>query len=94
MSSATAYRASGGWIDGDILNIDMSPSILDGYYGDTSRMYIAGSASDARRSVLIDVTYEAMMRGVRRRKARAPRWATSATRFRVYVEPQRLQRGA
>ncbi|ACJ00750.1 type I methionyl aminopeptidase [Rhodospirillum centenum] len=48
--------------DGDILNIDITV-ILDGWYGDTSRMYIAGNASvKARR--LVDVTYEAMMRGI------------------------------
>ncbi|MFC7332788.1 type I methionyl aminopeptidase [Rhodocista pekingensis] len=48
--------------DGDILNIDITV-ILDGWYGDSSRMYIAGNASvKARR--LVDVTYEAMMRGI------------------------------
>jgi methionyl aminopeptidase len=48
--------------DGDILNIDVT-LILDGWHGDTSRMYTAGSV--ARRAArLIDVTYEALMRGV------------------------------
>ncbi len=49
--------------NGDILNIDVTV-ILDGWHGDTSRMYVAGTASTRARN-LIDVTYEAMMRGER-----------------------------
>ncbi|MCH8112277.1 MAG: type I methionyl aminopeptidase [Proteobacteria bacterium] len=49
---------------GDILNIDVTV-ILDGWHGDSSRMYFAGDASvKARR--LCDVTYEALMRGIDR----------------------------
>jgi len=48
--------------DGDILNIDVTP-IVDGWHGDSSRMYIAGEAPiKARR--LIDVTYECLMLGI------------------------------
>jgi methionyl aminopeptidase len=48
--------------DGDILNIDITV-ILDGWHGDTSRMFVVGDAPlKARR--LIDITYEAMMRGI------------------------------
>src|SRR5262244_3043695 len=47
---------------GDILNIDVTV-ILDGWHGDSSRMYVAGTASTRARN-LMDVTYEAMMRGV------------------------------
>ncbi|AKH42408.1 Methionine aminopeptidase [Croceibacterium atlanticum] len=48
--------------DGDIVNIDVTP-LLDGWHGDTSRMYIAGEASlKAKR--LIDVTYECLMIGI------------------------------
>ena len=48
--------------DGDILNIDVTP-IVDGWHGDTSRMYLVGDPPlKARR--LVDVTYEAMMRGI------------------------------
>jgi methionyl aminopeptidase len=47
---------------GDIINIDVTV-ILDGWHGDTSRMYEVGEVKlKARR--LIDVTYEAMMRGI------------------------------
>ncbi|MBX3453315.1 type I methionyl aminopeptidase [Ferrovibrio sp.] len=48
--------------EGDILNIDVTP-ILDGWHGDTSRMYHVGAVGvKARR--LCDITYEAMMRGI------------------------------
>ena len=49
--------------DGDILNIDIT-TIVDGWYGDTSRMFWVGDVSvKARR--LTEVTYEALMRAVR-----------------------------
>jgi methionyl aminopeptidase len=48
--------------DGDILNIDVT-AIVDGWHGDTSRMYLVGDpALKARR--LVDITYDAMMRGI------------------------------
>jgi methionyl aminopeptidase len=49
-------------MDGDILNIDVTV-IVDGWHGDTSRMFFVGDVGvKARR--LVDVTYEAMMRGI------------------------------
>jgi methionyl aminopeptidase len=48
--------------DGDIVNIDVTV-IVDGYYGDTSRMYYVGTPSiKAKR--LVEVTYQAMMLGI------------------------------
>lgn len=48
--------------EGDIVNIDVTP-ILDGWHGDTSRMYMVGEVPlKAKR--LVEVTYEAMMRGI------------------------------
>ena len=48
--------------DGDILNIAVTP-LLDGWHGDTSRMYYAGEPSiKAKR--LVDVTYECLMLGI------------------------------
>ncbi len=48
--------------NGDALNIDVTV-ILDGWHGDTSRMFPVGEIGvKARR--LTDVTYEAMMRGI------------------------------
>jgi methionyl aminopeptidase len=48
--------------DGDIINIDVT-LILNGWHGDTSRMYPVGKIS-RRAERLIEVTYEAMMRGI------------------------------
>lgn len=48
--------------NGDIVNIDVTV-IVDGWYGDTSRMYYVGEPSiKAKR--LCQVTYDAMMRGI------------------------------
>ena len=48
--------------DGDILNIDVTP-LLDGWHGDTSRMFLAGDVPiKARR--LVEVTYECLMLGI------------------------------
>ena len=49
--------------DGDILNIDVTV-IKDGWHGDTSRMYVVGTISVMARR-LVDVTREAMFRGIR-----------------------------
>jgi methionyl aminopeptidase len=52
--------------DGDIVNIDVTP-ILDGWHGDTSRMYLVGDvALKARR--LVEVTYECLMMGLEQAK--------------------------
>ena len=48
--------------DGDILNIDVTP-LLDGWHGDTSRMYYAGEPS-IKAQRLVDVTYECLMLGI------------------------------
>jgi methionyl aminopeptidase len=48
--------------DGDIVNIDVTP-IVDGWHGDTSRMYLVGDVPlKARR--LVDLTYECLMLGI------------------------------
>jgi methionyl aminopeptidase len=48
--------------DGDMLNIDVTV-IVDGWHGDTSRMYAVGPQK--RKALrLMDVAYEAMMRGI------------------------------
>src|SRR5476651_2644932 len=48
--------------EGDIANIDVTV-IVDGWHGDTSRMYGVGEVS-ARSRRLVDVTYEALQRGM------------------------------
>lgn len=48
--------------DGDIVNIDVTP-LLDGWHGDTSRMYLVGDVPlKARR--LVEVTHECLMLGI------------------------------
>lgn len=48
--------------EGDIINVDVT-TIVDGWHGDTSRMYTVGNVSiKARR--LIALTYDCMMRGI------------------------------
>jgi methionyl aminopeptidase len=49
-------------LDGDTVNIDITV-IVDGWHGDTSRMYCVGKVG-VQAMKLIDVTYEAMMRGI------------------------------
>ncbi len=48
--------------DGDILNIDVTV-IVDGWYGDTSRMYVAGNLP-RKAERLIQVTHDALMKGI------------------------------
>jgi len=48
--------------DGDILNIDVTV-IVDGWFGDTSRMYVAG-ALNRKAERLIQVTHDALMLGI------------------------------
>ena len=48
--------------DGDILNIDVTV-IVDGWYGDSSRMYVAGTPS-VKAKRLIQVTHDALMKGI------------------------------
>ncbi len=48
--------------DGDILNIDVTV-IVDGWFGDTSRMYVAGDLG-RKAERLIQVTHDALMRGI------------------------------
>ena len=50
-------------MDGDILNIDVT-CILDGWYGDTSRMYVAGDRVPIKGKKLMETTYAAMMAGI------------------------------
>ena len=48
--------------DGDIVNVDVTP-LLDGWHGDTSRMYFVGEVPlKAKR--LVDVTYDCLMLGI------------------------------
>jgi methionyl aminopeptidase len=72
--------------EGDIANIDVTV-IVDGWHGDTSRMYGVGAVSPRARR-LVDVTYEALQRGV---AAAKPGATTGDIGFAIqsYVEAQR-----
>lgn len=48
--------------NGDIINIDVTV-IVDGWHGDTSRMYFVGTPS-IKAKKLVDVTYDCMMLGI------------------------------
>jgi methionyl aminopeptidase len=48
--------------DGDIVNVDVT-LILDGWYGDSSRMFNVGEVS-RKAERLVEVTYECLMRGI------------------------------
>lgn len=49
-------------VDGDVINIDVT-LIVDGWYGDTSRMFYVGKPS-LKAQKLIETTFEAMWRGI------------------------------
>jgi methionyl aminopeptidase len=48
--------------DGDIVNIDVT-YILDGWHGDSSRMYLIGDVP-RKAQRLVEVTYESLLRGI------------------------------
>ena len=48
--------------DGDVLNIDVTV-IVDGWYGDTSRMFVAGKL-DRKSERLIQVTHDSLFKGI------------------------------
>ena len=49
-------------VDGDIINIDVTV-ILDGWFGDTSRMFYVGKPS-IKAQKLVETTFECMWRGI------------------------------
>ena len=73
--------------DGDIVNIDVT-LILDGWHGDSSRMYPVG-AIPRRAERLIEVTHEAMMRGIAAIKPGATTGDIGAA-IQSYVEAQHM----
>ena len=49
--------------EGDILNVDVT-AMVEGFYGDTSRMYSIGKIS-VKAQNLIDATYESLMKSIK-----------------------------
>lgn len=72
--------------DGDILNIDVT-CILDGWFGDTSRMYVAGKLS-RKAQRLIEITHNALMLGIEQVKP-GNRFGDIGAAIQTYVEAQR-----
>jgi methionyl aminopeptidase len=58
--------------DGDIINIDVS-CIVDGYYGDSSRMVMIGNVSAEKKHV-VNVSHECLKRAIQVCKPGAPIW--------------------
>ena len=73
--------------DGDILNIDVTV-IVDGWYGDTSRMYVAGRL-ERKSERLIQVTHDALMKGIEAVKPGAT-FGDIGHAIQAYVEAQRM----
>jgi methionyl aminopeptidase len=73
--------------EGDIVNIDVT-LILDGWHGDSSRMYPVGEIP-RRAERLIDVTYDAMMRGIGAIRPGATTGDIGAA-IQTYVEAQHM----
>ncbi|MGR3485555.1 MAG: type I methionyl aminopeptidase [Paracoccaceae bacterium] len=73
--------------DGDIANIDVTV-VVDGWYGDTSRMFVAGTPS-RKAERLIQVTHDALMVGI---EAARPgnTFGDIGAAIQAYVEGQRM----
>ena len=72
--------------EGDILNIDVT-MVVDGWHGDTSRMFGVGDVSPRARR-LVDVTFEALQLGIGAVKAGAS-FSDIGAAIQTYVEAQR-----
>ena len=70
--------------EGDIVNVDVT-LIVDGWYGDSSRMYPVGEIP-RRAERLLDVTYESLMRGIAEVKA-GKHVGDIGAAIQEYVEP-------
>lgn len=73
--------------DGDILNIDVTV-IVDGWFGDTSRMYLAGKMS-RKAERLVQVTHDSLMRGIEAAKP-GNTFGDIGYAIQSYVEAQRM----
>lgn len=73
--------------DGDILNIDVTV-VVDGWFGDTSRMFVAGKLS-RKAERLIQVTHDSLFKGI---EAVRPgnTFGDIGNAIQTYVEAQRM----
>ncbi|MEL6957883.1 MAG: type I methionyl aminopeptidase [Pseudomonadota bacterium] len=80
-------RDTDALLDGDIVNIDVTV-IVDGWFGDTSRMYVAGEATK-KSERLIQVTHDALMKGIDAAKP-GNTFGDIGFAIQSYVEAQRM----
>ena len=73
--------------DGDILNIDVTV-IVDGWFGDTSRMFVAGKVG-RKAERLIQVTHDALMTGIHAVRPGAT-FGDIGHAIQTYVESERM----
>jgi len=73
--------------DGDILNIDVTV-IVDGWFGDTSRMYVAGKPN-RKAERLIQITHDALMKGIEAAKP-GNTFGDIGYAIQLYAESQRM----
>ena len=73
--------------EGDIANIDVTVIVEGGWHGDTSRMYGVGAVSPRSRR-LVDITFEAMNRGIAAARP-GGRFGDIGAAIQNYVESQR-----
>ena len=73
--------------DGDVLNIDVTV-IVDGWYGDTSRMFVAGKIP-RKAERLVQVTHDALMKGIEAAKP-GNTFGDIGAAIQTYVEANRM----
>ena len=73
--------------DGDILNIDVTV-IVDGWFGDTSRMYVA-CKPNRKAERLIQITHDALMKGIEAAKP-GNTFGDIGYAIQLYAESQRM----
>lgn len=73
--------------DGDIVNIDVTV-IVDGWFGDTSRMYVVGALKPFAKR-LVEVTHDALMVGIEAVKP-GNTFGDIGHAIQTYVEKQRM----
>ena len=73
--------------DGDIVNIDVTV-IVDGWFGDTSRMYVAGRLG-RKAERLVQATHDALMKGIEAVKP-GNTFGDIGHAIQTYVEAQRM----
>lgn len=73
---------------GDIMNIDVTV-VFNGWFGDTSRMYVAGGRPNRKAERLIDVTHDALMLAIEAAKV-GNTFGDIGHAIQTYVEAQRM----